>query len=74
MVDEAVRFVPSALLHVGEHRHEGLLKGSLRKEAPQHVRKPKGHIERVGLGRCAEEARNEHVADHARDAAHQRQA
>ena len=73
VVDEGARLALASLLYVGEHRNEGLLEGSLRKKAAQHVRKPEGNVERVGLGRGAEEARDEHVADHARDAAHQSQ-
>ena len=74
VVDEGARLALASLLHVGEHRNEGLLEGPLRKEAAQHVRKPEGNVECVCLGRGAEEARDEHVADHARDAAHQSQA
>lgn len=63
-----------ALAHVREHRHEGLLKGSLGEESPQHVRQTKGHVEGVRRGGRAEVAGDQHVADHARDAAHEREA
>ena len=75
MLQEALRALGGvSLAHVREHRHEGLLKGAFGKEAPQHVWQTEGHVEGVRRGGRAEVAGDQHVADHARDAAHEREA
>ena len=75
VLQKALRALGSvSLAHVREHRNEGLLKGAFGKETAQHVRQTKGHVEGVRRGGRAEVAGDQHVADHARDAAHEREA